>query len=169
MTANGAPEDRNDGVLDRIARSWLSPEGDGEPEPSVASGWHGRHLGREEIEAMRQEGLTYAEIGRRHGISRERVRQIATVRPARKKPDLMTKPTLTPGEVARLLGIHVGTVRKWANSGLLRSFRIGRRRDRRFLRDDILAFLNENNNGPGAGAVRGEPFEDTATESDGEP
>ena len=34
-------------------------------------------------------------------------------------------------EVADLLGIHPNTVRIWADSGILRSYRIGPRRDRR--------------------------------------
>ncbi|MCD6452899.1 MAG: helix-turn-helix domain-containing protein [Dehalococcoidales bacterium] len=34
-------------------------------------------------------------------------------------------------EVAMLLGIHPNTVRIWADSGLLRSYRIGPRKDRR--------------------------------------
>jgi len=97
---------------------------------------------RAEIAALRESGLTYAEIGRRFGISRERVRQLATVRETTKRRDLMSRPTLTPTEVARLLGVHAGTVRKWANRGLLRSFRVGPRRDRRFLREDIVAYLS---------------------------
>ena len=34
-------------------------------------------------------------------------------------------------EVAELLGIHPNTVRIWADSGVLKSFRIGPRNDRR--------------------------------------
>lgn len=99
---------------------------------------------RREVHRLRRAGLTYAEIGRRLGISRERVRQLATVNPPRQKLDLMFRPTLTPGEVACLLGVHPGTVRKWADRGLLRSFRVGPRRDRRFLRDDVLSFLSDD-------------------------
>ena len=99
---------------------------------------------RSEVHRLRRAGLTYADIGRRLGISRERVRQIATVNPPRQKLELMSRPTLTPGEVARLLGVHTGTVRKWADRGLLRSFRVGPRRDRRFLRDDVLSFLSDD-------------------------
>lgn len=97
---------------------------------------------RREVHRLRRMGLTYAEIGRRCGVSRERVRQLATVNPPRQKLELMSRPTLTPGEVARLLGVHPGTVRKWADRSLLRSFRVGPRRDRRFLRDDVLTFLS---------------------------
>ena len=48
---------------------------------------------------------------------------------------------LTVGEVARFLGIHVNTVRHWSNLGILRSHRIGPRRDRRFTDEDVTAFL----------------------------
>lgn len=99
---------------------------------------------RREVHRLRRTGLTYAEIGRHLHISRERVRQLATVNPPRQKLDIMSRPTLTPGEVARLLGVHPGTVRKWADRGLLRSFRVGPRRDRRFLRDDVLSFLSDD-------------------------
>lgn len=34
-------------------------------------------------------------------------------------------------EVAELLGIHPNTVRIWADSGVLRSYRVGPRKDRR--------------------------------------
>ena len=123
---------------------WLLPHADA--ASAEAPGGNGRYSAhgprRDEISGLRARGFTYSEIGRHYGISRERVRQLVTVKALRPKPDLRSKPTLTPAEVGRLLGVHTGTVRKWANRGLLRSFRVGARRDRRFLRDDILCFLN---------------------------
>ena len=50
-------------------------------------------------------------------------------------------PALTVSEAARLLCIHVNTVRKWSDLGILRSHRIGPRGDRRFREEDITAFL----------------------------
>jgi excisionase family DNA binding protein len=44
-----------------------------------------------------------------------------------RKPDAL----LPVKEVAGLLGVHPNTVRSWADSGVLRSYRIGPRRDRR--------------------------------------
>lgn len=38
---------------------------------------------------------------------------------------------LRVSEVAKLLGIHPNTVRIWTESGVLRSYRIGPRKDRR--------------------------------------
>ena len=48
---------------------------------------------------------------------------------------------LTVREVARYLNIHVNTVRRWSDLGILDSCRIGPRGDRRFRREDVLAFL----------------------------
>jgi excisionase family DNA binding protein len=53
---------------------------------------------------------------------------------------------LTATEVARLLHIHINTVRRWSDRGLLTTYRIGPRGDRRFDRDDIYQFLHNNGN-----------------------
>jgi len=51
---------------------------------------------------------------------------------------------LTAREVAILLNVHINTVRRWGNRGLLRTYRIGSRGDRRFRREDIDGFLQES-------------------------
>lgn len=48
---------------------------------------------------------------------------------------------LTTAEVAKLLHVHANTVRQWANKGLLRTYRLGPRRDRRFKHEDVEGFL----------------------------
>ena len=48
---------------------------------------------------------------------------------------------LTVREVAHFLNIHVNTVRRWSDMGVLKAYRIGPRGDRRFRRQDILTFL----------------------------
>jgi excisionase family DNA binding protein len=48
---------------------------------------------------------------------------------------------LTTTEVARLLNVHPNTVRHWTDAQLLPAYRIGPRRDRRFRRADVDAFL----------------------------
>ena len=48
---------------------------------------------------------------------------------------------LTTSDVARLLNIHINTVRRWSNEGKLRAYRIGTRGDRRFQQEDISVFL----------------------------
>ena len=52
-------------------------------------------------------------------------------------------PMLTTNDVARLLNVHINTVRRWSNSGILRAYRIGARGDRRFERMDVLNSLLE--------------------------
>lgn len=52
-----------------------------------------------------------------------------------------TDSLLTVREVAELLHIHNNTVRRWSDEGLLKSYRISRRGDRRFKKEDINRFL----------------------------
>ena len=52
-------------------------------------------------------------------------------------------PMLTVKDVARLLNIHVNTVRRWSDQNILRACRITRRGDRRFRQEDIARFLAE--------------------------
>lgn len=52
-------------------------------------------------------------------------------------------PMLTASEVARLLSVHVNTVRRWSNQGVLKAYRVGSRGDRRFRQEDITSFLSE--------------------------
>ncbi|MFC2068706.1 helix-turn-helix domain-containing protein [Chloroflexota bacterium] len=54
-----------------------------------------------------------------------------------KKIDLM----LTTTEVSRLLHVHPNTLRRWSNEGIIKTYRIGSRADRRYLQDDIARFL----------------------------
>jgi excisionase family DNA binding protein len=52
-------------------------------------------------------------------------------------------PMLTTSDVARLLNIHINTVRRWSNQGKLKTYRIGSRGDRRFQHEDINSFLTQ--------------------------
>lgn len=98
---------------------------------------------RDEVVKLRETGLNYAEIGRRVGITRERVRQILNEGPGPQKPVGQPKVMLTISDVAHLLGLHHNTVRRWSKRGILKSYRIGARGDRRFKREDIDRFLKE--------------------------
>jgi excisionase family DNA binding protein len=89
---------------------------------------------RDEIVRLRDSSLTYTEIGRRFGISRERVRQIIKRKPSPQKPALDSNVLLTITDVAQVLGLHPSTVRRWSNKGILKQYRIGPRGDRRFRR-----------------------------------
>ena len=52
---------------------------------------------------------------------------------------------LTVREVADLLHVHPNTLRRWSNKGMIRAYRINRRGDRRFKREEIVRFLAELN------------------------
>lgn len=54
-------------------------------------------------------------------------------------------PMLTASDVARLLNVHLNTVRRWSNQGVLKAYRIGSRGDRRFKQEDIAYFLSREN------------------------
>lgn len=51
---------------------------------------------------------------------------------------------LTAGDVAHLLNVHINTLRRWSNKGIIRMYRIGPRGDRRFRREDIASFLSKS-------------------------
>jgi excisionase family DNA binding protein len=94
---------------------------------------------RDQIISLRKAGLAYAEIGRRFGLSRERVRQIAKAETKAKKKPARNDPNalLTTAEAAELLNVHVNTVRRWSNKGILETYRIGSRGDRRLRQGDV--------------------------------
>lgn len=56
-------------------------------------------------------------------------------------------------EAAEQLGVHTNTVRRWSSRGLLKSYRIGPRGDRRFRQEDIDTFVasvgGQHGNGEG--------------------
>jgi excisionase family DNA binding protein len=53
-------------------------------------------------------------------------------------------PFLTVGEASEFLHIHTNTLRRWSDAGLLVSYRICSRGDRRFLREDLMRFLTKH-------------------------
>jgi excisionase family DNA binding protein len=101
---------------------------------------------RAQVISLRKAGFTYAEIGRRLGVTKERVRQIikgettAKKKPTPNDPDAL----LTTAEAAELLNVHVNTVRRWSNKGILETYRIGSRGDRRLRRGDINKLLRKS-------------------------
>jgi len=79
-------------------------------------------------------GSAQAKIGRWSVPTRAGARQTA-----RKKPDDL----LTIAEAAELLNVHVNTVRRWSNKGVLKTYRLGSRGDRRLKRGDINKLLRK--------------------------
>jgi excisionase family DNA binding protein len=59
---------------------------------------------------------------------------------------------LTIRQVADFLHVSISTVRRWSDSRMLKSYRVGPRGDRRYLRDDVLSFLEESTRHPKTGA-----------------
>ncbi|MGA2158543.1 MAG: helix-turn-helix domain-containing protein [Dehalococcoidia bacterium] len=53
------------------------------------------------------------------------------------------KSMFTTRELAALLNVHINTVRRWSDQGLVKSYRMGPRGDRRFSRDDVILFLEQ--------------------------
>src|ERR1700675_2565072 len=47
------------------------------------------------------------------------------------------------GEAARFLNVSETSLRRWTNTGVLQCLRIGQRRERRFRRADLLAFMED--------------------------
>ncbi len=64
------------------------------------------------------------------------------------KTKILSVPTkaklLTTNEVATLLNVHVNTVRRWARSALLKSYKIGSRGALRFDLGDVHALLKSH-------------------------
>jgi len=50
---------------------------------------------------------------------------------------------LTISDVAHLLSVHINTVRRWSNQGIIKTYYIGSRGDRRFRQEDITSFLSQ--------------------------
>ena len=57
------------------------------------------------------------------------------------KKDQMTEAFLTVREVAELLHVHSNTARRWSDLGLIKSYRVGPRGDRRFKAEDLNNFV----------------------------
>jgi excisionase family DNA binding protein len=55
---------------------------------------------------------------------------------------------LTVTEVAHLLHVHPNTVRMWSRIGVLKAYRIGKRRDYRFNLADVKTFLHNDGSPP---------------------
>jgi excisionase family DNA binding protein len=53
-----------------------------------------------------------------------------------------SKKLYTATELAKMLNVHINTVRRWSNKGFIKVYRVGPRGDRRFEREDILRFLD---------------------------
>ena len=64
------------------------------------------------------------------------------------KDEASTTRMLTVTEVAHLLHVHPNTVRLWSKLGVLKAYRIGKRRDYRYNMADIETFLYDDGSPP---------------------
>ena len=55
----------------------------------------------------------------------------------------LTDNMLTINEVAKVLHVHPNTLRRWADKGIIKSYCISSRGDRRFMSKDINQFLTQ--------------------------
>lgn len=51
---------------------------------------------------------------------------------------------LTMKQASEFLNVHPNTLRNWDNKGVLKAIRFGRRRDRRYRKEDIIMFLRKS-------------------------
>jgi excisionase family DNA binding protein len=51
---------------------------------------------------------------------------------------------MTTSGVASMLHLHINTVRRWSDQGILKGYRIGPRGDRRFMKEDIAKMLDSH-------------------------
>lgn len=49
---------------------------------------------------------------------------------------------LTLKEACEILKVHPNTLRQWDGKGILKAVRFGQRKDRRYIKEDILNLLN---------------------------
>ena len=68
------------------------------------------------------------------------------------RPKLSPKIMLTVDEVAAAIHVHPNTIRHWNDRGLLKAYRVGPRRDRRFRWEDVDSFINHWNGGLESGS-----------------
>ncbi len=54
---------------------------------------------------------------------------------------------LTVREASQVLSVHPNTLRKWSDRGMIPTYRIGNRRDRRFVLSDLVDFMDRSQNG----------------------
>ena len=54
---------------------------------------------------------------------------------------------LTVREASQVLSVHPNTLRKWSDRGMIPTYRIGNRRDRRFVMSDLVDFMDRSHNG----------------------
>ncbi|MCK9573036.1 MAG: helix-turn-helix domain-containing protein [Candidatus Omnitrophica bacterium] len=55
----------------------------------------------------------------------------------------LQEPLMTINEVSEFLKVTPATIRRWTDNGQLKCYRVGRKRERRFDRKDIITYLKK--------------------------
>ena len=63
------------------------------------------------------------------------------------RENILPNSMLTVREVSQLLHVHTNTLRRWSDTGIIKTYRIGPRGDRRFKPEDIAVLLLQENQG----------------------
>ena len=87
-----------------------------------------------QIKRLAKLGLAQGEIAWALGVTPEYVRRCLGGSGDTLPPN---NAMLRTAEVARLLGVHENTVRRWESDGRLKAIRLGSRGDRRFWAEDV--------------------------------
>ena len=83
---------------------------------------HNRSKWREEATKLREQGFSYAEIGRRLDISREWARKLASGTAIKMAKVAISDDTmLTLRKVADYLNVHKNTLRRWVREGRIKA------------------------------------------------
>jgi excisionase family DNA binding protein len=102
------------------------------------------NTGHKWLNELKFTGSSYAEIGRKLGLSRERVRQIIMGRGINDIKTQSSDQMMTVSKASKLLGVHANTLRRWSDQGELPYYRVGARRDRKYKRDELIAFRRKD-------------------------
>jgi excisionase family DNA binding protein len=102
------------------------------------------NTGHKWLNELRRNGSSYAEIGRKLGLTRERVRQIVMGRAVSNKKVSADDQMLTISKASKLLNLHVNTLRRWSDQRMLPCYRMGTRGDRRYRRGDLIDFRRKS-------------------------
>jgi excisionase family DNA binding protein len=102
---------------------------------------------RELIISLRSEGLTYAAIGRKLNISGDFARQLfnenGSLKRRKTTPPSVADALLTTSQAAKILNVHTNTLRRWSDSKIITTYRIGSRGDRRYRLKDVKQLLRQ--------------------------
>jgi len=108
---------------------------------SRLSGLHLGHIARIERGERFPKGYTLKKLAKPLDFTEIELFKMAGLLSSDKTSDVPL-PMLTAREVSVLLKVHINTVRRWGNRGILKAYRIGSRGDRRFRREDIETFIS---------------------------